>query len=140
MPPCSRSLGHASCVPSPAAVLIASSDTLTSYSLSPPPILSVHKESAAIVDAKETSAGHAAPAARTSEQGPPIHSRPACLPRPALDHQVDPCSHCLPTHGNLEAGVEWCWESTSYLSLPFLGSSMLEILRCLGILTDELIG
>lgn len=70
-----------------------------------PHILSVPEESAAVADAEETAARHAAPAARPSEQSPPVHRHPAGLPRSALDNQVYPCSHRLPTHGNSEAGA-----------------------------------
>ncbi|XP_045855369.1 anion exchange protein 4 isoform X7 [Meles meles] len=65
---------------------------------------SVHKEGTAITDASKTTARPPALAACTSEQGPPLHSHPACLPGSALDNQVYPCSHHLSPHGDLGQG------------------------------------
>lgn len=48
------------------------------------------------------------------EQGPPVHSHPACLPGSALDNQVYPCSYHLPHHGDLWQG----WVVSWWLSEP----------------------
>lgn len=71
-----------------------------------PPLLVplVHEEGAAITDATKIPARPLALEACASEQGPPLHSHPACLPGSALDCQVYPCSHHLPHHGDSGLG------------------------------------
>ncbi|GAB5566775.1 anion exchange protein 4 isoform X2 [Prionailurus iriomotensis] len=87
--------------------------------------IQVHKEGTAIIDASKTPARPPPLETCASEQGPPLHSYPACLPGSALDNQIYSCSHHLPPHGLLglvgvRKALEWVFSPQELLWLDEL--------------------